>query len=984
MKSFLRPAAALLIGAASFANIYGQSFENVAGTFTWSVGNESEPAVSETVAAALQSSNVTVGTDLDLTSTSATYKLTADGTGEEITAGPMCTYQPYTSNAGCVPTDMIEYTITLKKGLTITPTSISFDAVKEGTDNAYFSWSYTIDGVEGEIVAYDNPKEQIRRNNNANPEAPLTHNETISAEAGRVMTVRFYISNVANNKKMSIGNVKINGTVNGTAEARAFKNFKIDFRNEAGYVVTEPADGVLPEGVTVEGTFHDSQHGYNTTQITVPCDGPVKFTFGSCQYGGTTATIKGEDGEVMATVDCNAGCDSNTSYDHFVVWYYNSEEPQTLSITTASYVPFFYAEACELLPMVDVSYYDTDGKTLIGQETVQGGSKLVYTYGEVDVTVADGQKFRGWFNSTQSTAVKVAEGTMIQDDLKLYAKATDVEVPTSTSRYIYDLTKQSFYVEDHEAIEIDGKYYNNHGWLIDKGGSVRVLVAGKAYVSVGNCLYSAESEATITGEDGNVYGSFQVKGESDGAEATIQYDGPAQWLSITFPSGAYCHSVKVSNVVEFVAFDEETGYYSISAGDVSSFLIALTDANSRGNVKIFLPNGLYDLGETVLTPISGKNISIIGESMEGTIIRNAPAKEQEGIGTTATLLNTSDGLYLQDLTIQNALDYYATGAAGRAVCLQDKGKNTIAKNVRMLSYQDTYYSNAASRFYWEDSEIHGTVDYLCGDGDVVYNRVKFVNESRAKDQQSGSDVIAAPYTSANMQWGYVFLDCEISSECKDFTFARSWGGESKAQFIRTKVTDNSLNASRWTAAGMNVAAYKFKEYQTMDADGNVTTPESNVVNFTHNTGNREYETVLTDEEAAQYTIENIYGEWAPDQTAAQAVITCDEDLLNPEGVYLVTAPAEVEEAQGFYEIITAAEFEEGKQMMKNGDSLILRAQNSRGGFGPAYTYTHMVITSIEQIEAAAPKLQVSYNLFGQPVKTGTKGISVINGQKVIK
>ena len=79
-----------------------------------------------------------------------------------------------------------------------------------------------------------------------------------------------------------------------------------------------------------------------------------------------------------------------------------------------------------------------------------------------------------------------------------------------------------------------------------------------------------------------------------------------------------------------------------------------------------------------------------------------------------------------------------------------KGENTICKNVRMLSYQDTYYSNKASKFYWEDCEIHGTVDYLCGDGDVIYNRVKLVNENRnTTTTPNGETTVAAPNTTSD-------------------------------------------------------------------------------------------------------------------------------------------------------------------------------------------------------------------------------------------
>jgi hypothetical protein len=261
---------------------------------------------------------------------------------------------------------------------------------------------------------------------------------------------------------------------------------------------------------------------------------------------------------------------------------------------------------------------------------------------------------------------------------------------------------------------------------------------------------------------------------------------------------------------------------------------------------------------------------------------------------------------MQDLTLRNDLDYYAVGGTARAVCLQDKGENTICKNVKMFSHQDTYYSNKASKFYWEDSELHGCVDYVCGDGDVVFNRSKFVNESRAKDKKSGSVVICAPNTSESCTWGYVFLDCNISSLCNDFTFARSWGGKSKAQFIRTQILDNSLASSRFTIEGMNVAADKFKEYATTNSEGSITTPKSNVIKFTHSSGNNEFETVLSDDEAAQYTVANIFGEWAPDKIAAQVT---DKDKGS---VFLVDGK------------ITTDRPTEGK----------FRIANTRGGFGP--------------------------------------------------
>jgi hypothetical protein len=940
------------------------SFNGETATFSWAVGNEDEATASGDAASALLSSAVSVGTDL----TVSTYDASNNG------GGTLAKYRPATSNPGAVEGDMIEYTVKMKKGFTFTPTSVTYDVVKQGTDAAYISVSYAVDEVPGDVTTV--PAATILRNNNNNASsASLGHTYELSNVSGRIFSFRIFISNTANNKEQAIGNIKINGTVSGSEEVRSFTDFKINFRTDP-YTVVTPEAG-LPANVSMTaGSFHDTQHGYTGVVMTVSVDGPVQFTVGGCGYTNQ-ATVKNSAGETLATLDTRgAGCDNSTDYNHSVVWTYNSETADVLTFSLGNYCPFFFAEACELIPNRTVNYFNVDG-TLIGSEVVQGGSDLVYKYGKDDVTVAEGYAFRGWFNSPQASAVKIPEGTSVQNNLDLYAKTSVIEIPTSSSIYRYQLNATNFYIEDHEAIWTNGGSFHDtqHGFSFGNGNTLTVAVAGNAIVSMGTCLYSADANAVVTDKAGNEIATLPMKAGTDGAEVSFKVTSDqADTLTITFGGTTYIHYVNVFNVVEFTEFNENTGYFYVKSGDVSSFLIALSSANSTGDVKIFLENGVYDLGETALTSISGQNISIIGESTDNTIIVNAPPTENEGIGTTATLLNTSNNLYLQDLTIQNALDYYKTGAAGRAVCLQDKGTNTICKNVKMLSYQDTYYSNKASNFYWEDSEIHGTVDYLCGDGTVVYNRVKLVNESRSANAASGSDVVAAPNTTEG-QKGYIFLDCSIESKCKDFTFARSWGGKSAAIYIRTTVLDNSLNASRWTAAGMNVAAYKFKEYKTMDKDGNVTTPATNIVNFTHSTGNLSYETVLSDDEAAEYTIANIYGTWAPDAIAAQlsTTVTKEDGKITWTATEGATAYAIVVNDQ-IVEIVPATTLEYADATAS------VRVANGRGGFGEVCEGEEA--TGVRAIETTKTENNRVFDLSGRRANQ-TAGLQIVNNQIIL-
>lgn len=59
---------------------------------------------------------------------------------------------------------------------------------------------------------------------------------------------------------------------------RNFTDFKVDFTTDP-YTVALPANGILPDGVTIEGSWHDAQHGYNSSTVTVPVDGSCPHHF---------------------------------------------------------------------------------------------------------------------------------------------------------------------------------------------------------------------------------------------------------------------------------------------------------------------------------------------------------------------------------------------------------------------------------------------------------------------------------------------------------------------------------------------------------------------------------------------------------------------------------------------------------------------------------------------------------------------------------
>lgn len=428
----------------------------------------------------------------------------------------------------------------------------------------------------------------------------------------------------------------------------------------------------------------------------------------------------------------------------------------------------------------------------------------------------------------------------------------------------------------------------------------------------------------------------------------------------------------------FTAVDQD--YYIVSPGSASGFLSALAKANgntSSSRKYIFLPDGVYDLGQTCLTAITGSKISIIGQSMDGTIIRNAPAVANEGISKTATLLNNGSYNYFQDLTIENALDYYNAGSAGRAVTLQDKGNYTICKNVRLKSYQDTYYSNNANgKFYFEDSDIHGTVDFICGGGDVFFNECTLTIEPRTKDG-SGSCVIAAPYTQSS--WGYVFNNCAIQNKAASYSLGRAWGGSPRLAYINTSVNDTKVISTRFTTAGMNVPAYSFKEYNTHKGTV-VTTPSSNKVTFTQGTTSKTMETVLTATEAATYKLSNVLAGWMPNEDAAQLKMSSVSQSGNTImwGSVAGASSYAIFRNGSFVAIVGKGTT---SYTISNTGTYTVRASNPMGGFGTAASVNVSAIgsnTSSGSTSGSASGMS-QYDL-NAPIGWGTVG-GTISGSK---
>ena len=308
---------------------------------------------------------------------------------------------------------------------------------------------------------------------------------------------------------------------------------------------------------------------------------------------------------------------------------------------------------------------------------------------------------------------------------------------------------------------------------------------------------------------------------------------------------------------------EDTGYqrhtFNFIVGKDGNMDEAIKAANEHTKTDhryyIFVPDGDYQLtGNTTIsfsedpvdengkprkdmngqnngmTEISKSNISLIGQSKEGVKIWNHPVVE--GISYTATINLTkgTNDFYAQDLTLENQFNYWGahggSSGAGRAVAFWDRGNRSILKNVALMSWQDTYYSDNSSpdyRGYFENCDLAGVVDWICGNGDIWFEKCNLIVRDRTGNN------IAAPNTEAGQAWGYVFNNCTIRPETdkptqlkgKDWTLARPWDHSPACTFLNTKMytQPRTYGWNRMTS-GLVV---RFHEYNSLD-DSNTPIP----------------------------------------------------------------------------------------------------------------------------------------------------------------
>lgn len=309
------------------------------------------------------------------------------------------------------------------------------------------------------------------------------------------------------------------------------------------------------------------------------------------------------------------------------------------------------------------------------------------------------------------------------------------------------------------------------------------------------------------------------------------------------------------------------------------------DTKNGNNQGLSVKN--YYNGETW---INRDNLSLIGQSKDGTILFNDPFIYGISYTSSIEVRAMKKDNYFQDFTVDNRYSKYQVergdaNPGGQAVAVYDRGIHSIWKNVAMYGYQDTYSSGSNTSGsnttpgyfhtyrYYEDCLVAGTVDFICGGGDDWWERPTFVIRKRS----TANNIVAARQVNTNIscnylgddymfkeKWGYVFNKGRVKAENGDayskqngrYTIARTWQNSPANTFLYTTY-EITPEAGGYSNMSQNLLC-RMHEYGSKNADGTAADLTKRTIRASTPAAGSD-DCILTAEQAAEYTLHNVLG-----------------------------------------------------------------------------------------------------------------------------
>lgn len=213
---------------------------------------------------------------------------------------------------------------------------------------------------------------------------------------------------------------------------------------------------------------------------------------------------------------------------------------------------------------------------------------------------------------------------------------------------------------------------------------------------------------------------------------------------------------------------------------VDSIQSAINQANGQ-IFTIAIEPGHYE--ERVV--INTNNITVIGDPAASTRLHHNLAAEDArqlhrdnwGTAGSATLTINAENIRIENLRIENSFDYLSNDALEKndpkrirhsqavAVLLDEDSDKISFINSQLEGYQDTLFTHGKRAYFWGGS-ISGNVDFIFGDGQVLFENVDIISRPRGQTWNGKTpwSFITAPSTQIDQNYGLVFINCRLLRE----------------------------------------------------------------------------------------------------------------------------------------------------------------------------------------------------------------------------
>jgi pectinesterase len=299
------------------------------------------------------------------------------------------------------------------------------------------------------------------------------------------------------------------------------------------------------------------------------------------------------------------------------------------------------------------------------------------------------------------------------------------------------------------------------------------------------------------------------------------------------------YSITSAQQYKIVVSRDGTGNFRNLQEAINSIRAYMADTTT-----IFIKNGVYK--EKVVVPSWVTNLTLIGESVEKTIITWDDHANIDKMGTfkTYTIWVQGNGFRAENITFENS-----AAQLGQAVAVHVDGDRAVFSNCRLLGNQDTLLTaNQESRQYYENCYIEGTTDFIFGPATAWFENCHIHSKKNS--------YITAASTVQENKYGYVFNKCKFTAAdgITKVYLGRPWRPFACTVFMHCDLNSHILPEGwdNWRNAD-NEKTARYSEYKNYGPGANT----DKRVSWSHQ---------LTDTEAADYTIENVFARgdsWNP-------------------------------------------------------------------------------------------------------------------------